>query len=197
MLCETCLGSNPYVRMSKLPFGQKLCKISQAPYQAFRWKSGQQGRHKETVVCYAVAQDKNICQTCLNDMKYGLPVGVRDQLLSRQDPGDKVILSSMPQSNVGQRYYFNQQAALMESGQDINSNNFSLEMGNIGAARQLDNFSKTLQATASKSKIAFRNLPKLCSFWLSGTCTRVNRNTCPFRPCCGNSTFAFPEIAGK
>lgn len=28
MVCETCLGTNPYVRMVKLPMGHKLCKIS-------------------------------------------------------------------------------------------------------------------------------------------------------------------------
>jgi pre-mRNA-splicing factor RBM22/SLT11 len=67
MLCETCLGQNPYVRMTKMPFGEKLCKISNVPYQAFRWKAGG-GRHKETIICHAVAADRNICQTCLNDM---------------------------------------------------------------------------------------------------------------------------------
>ena len=28
-----------------------------------------------------VAKSRNICQACLNDMQYGLPVGVRDKLL--------------------------------------------------------------------------------------------------------------------
>ena len=32
-------------------------------------------------VCIQVAQHRNICQACLNDMQYGLPVGVRDKLL--------------------------------------------------------------------------------------------------------------------
>eukprot|EP01035_Chromulina_nebulosa_P034700 gene34700-46583_t len=50
MLCETCLGPNPYVRMTKLPFGHKLCKISNLPYQAFRWKAGPTGRQKETII---------------------------------------------------------------------------------------------------------------------------------------------------
>ena len=52
MLCETCLGPNPYVRMTKLPFGHKLCKISNLPYQAFRWKAGPTGRQKETIIRY-------------------------------------------------------------------------------------------------------------------------------------------------
>lgn len=42
---------------------------------------------------------------------------------------------------------------------------------------------------------AFRNLPRLCSFWALGTCTRVARKLCPYRPCCGS--FAFPELAGS
>ena len=32
-LCETCLGQNPYVRMVKLAYGDKICKISNLPYQ--------------------------------------------------------------------------------------------------------------------------------------------------------------------
>jgi pre-mRNA-splicing factor RBM22/SLT11 len=75
MLCETCLGENPYVRMVKLSPGEKLCKVSGAPYQAFRWKAGPKGRYKETVVSFAVAKERNICQACLNDMVFGLPTG--------------------------------------------------------------------------------------------------------------------------
>ena len=83
MICETCLGPNPYVRMSKLPYGYKLCKISNLPYQAFKWKAGPGGRYKETMVSYVVAAERNICQTCLLDMKYGLPVG-RDHLIHKK-----------------------------------------------------------------------------------------------------------------
>lgn len=202
MLCETCLGPNPYVRMSKLPWGYKLCKISNLPYQAFKWKAGPGGRYKETMVCYVVAAERNICQTCLLDMKYGLPVGVRDSLLSQAAGSDK---PSIPQSNVGQQYYYEQQALLIQDGQLVGSNSSQhLDLSNIVASRQLDRFSKVQHhqgvgagAALGSSKTAFRNLPKLCSFWLNGTCSRVLQRTCPFRPCCGEDSFVFPEIAGS
>jgi hypothetical protein len=188
MLCETCLGPNPYVRMTKLPYGYKLCKISNLPFQAFKWKAGPGGRHKETMVSFAVASERNICQTCLLDMKYGLPVGVRDTLLGQAD--DKVAL---PKSNVGQQYYYENQAAMIGNGQA--SNDLSLDLANVVASRQLDRFSRVMQASEARNKTAFRNLPKLCSFWLNGLCTRVLNKTCPFRPCCGE--YVFPEIAGS
>jgi pre-mRNA-splicing factor RBM22/SLT11 len=103
--------------MVKLPYGQKLCKISNVPYQAFRFKAGPQGRYdpvdaidsihdhhlmvyryKETVICYNVAKERNICQVCLNDMRYGLPVGVRDALLEQELNAVKA-----PDSAVGSR----------------------------------------------------------------------------------------------
>lgn len=211
-LCETCLGQNPYVRMVKLPFGHKLCKISNAPYQAFRWKAGPQGRYKETIISYVVACEKNICQACLNDMKYGIPVGVRDRILSQASSHNAITnggdgdgtgyeAPAMPNSLVGQRYYYEQQEALIHSGGGggggMDGGTMSEGLHNIAAVRQLDKFSRTLQAAEAKNKIAFRNLPKLCSFWLNGTCNRVIRKTCPFRPCCGEDAFAFPEIAGS
>lgn len=211
MVCETCLGPNPYVRMTKLPYGHKLCKISNLPYQAFRWKAGPQGRQKETIIRYsflipsgtvpkvrfssyysiAVAKERNICQTCLNDMKFGLPVGVRDSILKQDEESTQLTL---PRSNVGQQYFYEQQAQLT-AGTGSESTNMALEVANIAPTRQLDTFSRMMQASEGKSKVAFRNLPKLCSFWLNGTCTRVLRKTCPFRPCCG--TYLFPEIAGS
>jgi len=181
MLCETCLGQNPYVRMVKLPFGSKLCKISNAPYQAFRWKAGPQGRHKETVVSYVVAKQKNICQTCLNDMQYGLPVGVRDKILAKEGDGQQLIL---PKSDALQAYFYEQQAQLAEESGGM-SQHFAQNVASLGGSHQLDKFSRILQVAEARNKTAFRNLPKMCSFWLGGGCTRILKKACPFRPCCG------------
>lgn len=190
MLCETCLGLNPYVRMVKLPFGQKLCKVAGTPYQAFRWKAGPAGRYKETIVSYVIAKQRNICQACLNDMQYGLPVGVRDSLLA-ESKGQIV----QPRSDVGQRYQYEQQAQLQAEGGDLTEQSYALTMQNIPQANQLSRLSRVMQVQEAKNKTAFRNLPKLCSFWLNGACNRVKRKACPFRPCCG--TFVFPELASS
>lgn len=150
IVCETCLGESPFVRMIKMRFGSKLCKITQRPFQSFRWKAGPRGRFKETVVCREVAIEKNICQACLSDMRFGVPVGVRDALLTKEDRNEE-------------------------------------------PSRELVDLARSIHGTAASSEttdIRFRNLPKLCSFWTEGKCTR---RVCPFRPCCG--TFKFPELA--
>jgi hypothetical protein len=195
LLCETCLGPNPYVRMTKLPDKNKLCKISNLPFPAFRWKAGPNGRHKETIISYVVAADKNICQCCLNDLRYGLPVGVRDALLQK---AENTIAT--PTSIVGLQYHYQQQQrelAVTGYQPPEETTNMSLQIANAVPSKQLDRLSASLYAAnvQNPSKTAFRNLPKLCSFWLNGACTRVGRRTCPFRPCC--CTFVFPEIAGS
>lgn len=188
-LCETCLGLNPYVRMIKTAFGSKLCKVSSAPYQGFRWKAGPHGRFKETTICFDVARHKNICQSCLNDMQYGLPVGVRDSILV-----GSLSAVKPPDSAVGKAVFYSQQSRPGD-GHAEGSSLFSNDIKNAAPSRQLDHFSNAMYAAQSnnREKTAFRNLPKLCSFWLNGTCSRVVRSVCPFRPCCG--VYVFPELA--
>lgn len=43
----------------------------------FRWCPGAKMRFKKTEVCQTCAKLKNVCQTCLLDLQYGLPVQVR------------------------------------------------------------------------------------------------------------------------
>lgn len=232
MICETCLGGNPYVRMIKLPGGHKLCKISGNVYQGFRWKAGPNGRYKETVISIVVAKERNICQCCLNDMRYGLPAGVRDAMMRRSQQAEGQAMTELPRSHVGTQFYY-QNIALngttaensidsFANQQDLSSSKHQLERfsnqkykaGNdvvtftfasssndltfsIGSGNKIAANSHLTPLASSNSKTAFRNLPKLCSFWLNGSCSRVIRGTCPFRPCCGATAFVFPELASN
>jgi len=90
IICESCLGPNPYVRMIKSDMA-KECKISGTPFTAFRWQ-GALRRWKETIVCSAVAREKNLCQSCLNDLEYAVPFHVRDAVMDAL--GEEVVAKS-------------------------------------------------------------------------------------------------------
>ncbi len=70
ILCETCLGPNPYVRMQQDPAGG-ACKICERPFTVYRWKPGPKARQKKTELCQMCARVKNVCQTCIFDLQYG------------------------------------------------------------------------------------------------------------------------------
>ena len=52
---------------------------------------------KTTVICQTCAKIKNVCQTCLLDLEYGLPTQVRDTALG--------IESEAPTSEINREYY--------------------------------------------------------------------------------------------
>ena len=54
-------------------------------------------RYKTTVICQTCAKIKNVCQTCLLDLEYGLPTQVRDTALALQNEA--------PTSEVNREYY--------------------------------------------------------------------------------------------
>ena len=61
--------------MTREKYG-KECKICTRPFSVFRWCPGARMRFKKTEVCQTCAKLKNICQTCLLDLEYGLPTQV-------------------------------------------------------------------------------------------------------------------------
>ena len=55
ILCPTCLGDNPYIRMMKDKYG-KECSICERPFTTFRWCPGRGMRYKKTEICQTCAK---------------------------------------------------------------------------------------------------------------------------------------------
>jgi hypothetical protein len=49
LLCETCLGENPYLKMQRTP-GAGTCKMCAKGCELFRWRPGRGESYKKTEV---------------------------------------------------------------------------------------------------------------------------------------------------
>lgn len=163
VLCQTCLGDNPYIRMMKEKYG-KECKICARPFTVFRWCPGARMRFKKTEVCQTCAKIKNVCQTCLLDLEYGLPVQVRDVAMKIQD--------SLPKSDVNKEYF--QQNVEREMA--LNDGTTISGALSLGKAMSPSDMLLKLARTTPYYK---RNRPHICSFWVKGECKRGEE--CPYR----------------
>ncbi|KAF7973414.1 hypothetical protein HWV62_15217 [Athelia sp. TMB] len=159
ILCETCLGDNPFVRMSKQEFG-RACGTCARPFTVFRWNPGTGMRYKTTVVCQTCAKIKNVCQTCLLDLEYGLPTQVRDTALA--------LKNEAPTSDINREYY----AQNMEG--KLDGNRSALDSGRAQAAGK-----EMLKQLARTGPYYNRNRPQVCSFFVKGECSRGAE--CPYR----------------
>lgn len=81
---------------SKQEFARS-CGTCARPFTVFRWNPGNGSRYKTTVICQTCAKIKNVCQTCLLDLEYGLPTQVRDTALALQNEA--------PTSDINREYY--------------------------------------------------------------------------------------------
>nr|KAJ0197231.1 hypothetical protein LSAT_V11C700371940 [Lactuca sativa] len=160
IICESCLGDNPYIRMTKADY-DKECKICTRPFTVFRWRPGRDARYKKTEICQTCSKLKNVCQVCLLDLEYGLPVQVRDTALSITSH------DSIPKSDVNREYFAEEHDRKARAGLDYESS--------YGKARPNDTILK-LQRTTPYYK---RNRAHVCSFFIRGECTRGAE--CPYR----------------
>ena len=159
IVCETCFGPNPYLRMTRAEY-DKECKICTRPFTVFRWRPGADARFKKTEICQTCARAKNVCQTCVLDLDYQVPVAVRDHALGEE-------AETVPQSGVNREYY-------------VQNLEKSIASGEFDAQRKLCQRPSELLSQLQRSGPKYsRNKAKICSFFLKGTCTRGEE--CPFR----------------
>ncbi|PRP74892.1 hypothetical protein PROFUN_07531 [Planoprotostelium fungivorum] len=159
IICETCLGENPYVRMMRAEC-DKECKICARPFTVYRWRPGSNARYKKTEICQTCAKLKNVCQTCVLDLQYGLPVQVRDQALAGNPT------STLLQATTDVNREWSIRAAEKEMDEGL------FKYGRLETQNALSKV--TRNAPYYK-----RNLAHICSFFVKGTCTRGA--SCPYR----------------
>lgn len=131
------------------------------PFTTFRWCPGTGMRYKKTEICQTCCKLKNVCQTCLLDLEYGLPVQVRDEALKIKD--------DLPKSTVN-REYFNQSVEKQLAADNTTA------YGELG---KITNKNEMLTKLARKAPYYKRNRPHVCSFWVKGECKRGEE--CPYR----------------
>lgn len=163
ILCQTCLGDNPYLRMMKEKYG-KECKICDRPFTTFRWCPGAKMRFKKTEVCQTCAKLKNVCQTCILDLEYGLPTQVRDAALKIKD--------DLPKSDVNREFYIQNIDKELANNPDYH--------GPAGTVGKISSHkSEMLTKLARTTPYYKRNRAHICSFWVKGECKRGEE--CPYR----------------
>uniref|UniRef100_A0A8C2V612 Pre-mRNA-splicing factor RBM22 n=1 Tax=Chinchilla lanigera TaxID=34839 RepID=A0A8C2V612_CHILA len=140
ILCQMCLGEYPFIRMTK-----------EKPFTVFRWSPRVRMRFRKTEVCQTRSKLKNVCQTCLLDLEYGLPIQVQDAGLYFKD--------DMPKSDVHKEYYTEN----ME--RDISNSDGTQPAGMLRKARSTSDMLLKLARTTPYYK---RNRPHICSFWVKG-----------------------------
>lgn len=167
IVCETCLGDNPFIRMTKERWG-KACKICDRAFTIYRWRAGTGGRYKKTEVCPTCAKMKNVCQTCILDLQYGLPVQVRDSGLAEHER------MKVPTSTANRDYVMQEYEAAIQNG--ANPFDHQLAIGYGAAGKDQSSMLSRLQRRTPYYK---RNRAHICSFWVRGECNRGA--SCPFR----------------
>lgn len=167
LVCETCLGDNPYIRMTKEPYG-KPCKICDVPFTVFAWQAGTYGRLKKVEICKTCAKAQHVCQVCVFDLRYGLPVQMRDKILQEEGASTRNIVVSRSNANRSWQNSLNERN-ILENDHSLST---TQSRNNIRAASRL-------QAIARMEPRYDRNIAKLCSFYARGECNRGSN--CPFR----------------
>ena len=173
ILCEKCLGNSPVLRMIKNNF-QNECKICKRPFTVFTWKPDTNSRNKKTEICPTCAKLKNVCQTCLFDLQFGLPVELRDKFLKKK--------IEIPKEQANLDYFISKATENFENLElpyykpDVYK--ISPELSAIKNIIDIKNKENNNNDKNNK-KIIKRNQRYICTFFLRGECNRGD--LCPYR----------------
>jgi pre-mRNA-splicing factor RBM22/SLT11 len=130
IVCEKCLGPNPYLRMTKVPLGAS-CRISGTPFTVHKWKVPG-GRQRETIIAQEVAVTKNVCQCCLNDLEYGLPSHLVDSLATAIHGAER-----LPGSDANREFFWDEKRRAVADGREDGSESYGKLRGHAHKLERL------------------------------------------------------------
>lgn len=122
-------------------------------------------RFRRTEICQTCCRLKNVCQSCILDLQYALPVQIRDGILQVKD--------ACPQNEANREYFLAKNAAKLARN-DVSLVDY--DSTDPAAKAILEQLS---QKHADRKSVQERNLPPPCSFYAKGTCKRGSE--CPYR----------------
>lgn len=158
--CNVCLGPLKNLKMTKNPFGLE-CRVCLKPFTLFRWCPVPGGRFRRTEICSTCARLKDVCQSCLLDLKYGLPVQVRDNVLG--------VKESAPKQDANREFFLASRVNRLDTTQKLLTDTIDPAAHSILNALSSKNHRDPIES----------NKPLPCSFFAKGQCTRGE--ACPFR----------------
>jgi pre-mRNA-splicing factor RBM22/SLT11 len=144
--------------MTKEALG-KDCKVCSRPYTLFKWNPGKNTKQRKTELCQLCAKLKNVCQSCILDLDYGLPSHLRDAVLN--------TFGDIPTSGVNTEYYV----------QNIANQTRGDELVRTGKA---DSTAKDMLRKMSRQDPYYeKNKLKVCFLFTKGQCAKGS--SCPYR----------------
>ncbi|QLL32182.1 hypothetical protein HG536_0C03500 [Torulaspora globosa] len=90
VICDLCLGESSNVRLTKISNGAH-CKICTLPYTLYHFKPHRRDSNlTKTLICTRCSKQRNICQCCMLDMVWHIPLQLRDRMLAmiEKDPAN-------------------------------------------------------------------------------------------------------------
>lgn len=112
---------------------------------------------------------KNVCQTCIFDLDFGLPVELRDKFIEQNE------MVVMPADPANRDFWANKMNAHIDKLElPYNNSEVKSALGEIAKKHNGD-----MGRGLGGSKAAKRNAAHVCSFYVKGNCNRGV--TCPYR----------------
>lgn len=79
-ICEKCLGDALDMVKERDANDCKMCTLS---FDVYTFKQNRRSNTvQKTLICYSCSQQRNVCQCCLLDLKWGITIQERDSLLT-------------------------------------------------------------------------------------------------------------------